>query len=57
MSIVTITFGLISIFSVVPARIHFLSGDARSRFTLNVSHTTRVDSFDSEGLVRVWTEP
>lgn len=57
MSIVTITFGLIFIFSVVPARIHFLSGDARSRFTLNVSHTTRVDSFDSEGLVRVWTEP
>lgn len=37
------TFGLKSLLSLVPAVIHFLSGETRSMLTLKVSHTIMLD--------------
>ena len=51
------TFGLKSSLSLVPAVIHFLSGETRSVLTLKLSHTTMLDFLVKVESASVHTDP
>lgn len=51
------TFGLKSSLSLVPATIHFLSGETRSMLTLKVSHTITLDILVNAESASVHTDP
>lgn len=51
------TFGLKSLWSVVPAAIHLLSGEIRSMLTLKLSHTTMLDFLVKADSSSVQTDP
>lgn len=53
----TNTFGLKSSFSLVPATIHFLSGETRRTLTLKLSHIIKLDFLVRVELASVHTDP
>ena len=51
------TFGLKSLWSLVPAAIHLLSGETRSMLTLKLSHTVMLDFLVKAESSSVHTDP